>query len=384
MKKLIYLLTFFVWTNLVHAQTPTSVTAIANPDGTIKVIYTGCLAEFSQGYTVYIGLDSNYSQSPQFLWQYVGRYVIISGLIPGKTYFIRVKSEGWKDGIANDGYDSPFSNAISCTTVIQTSPVPHFNKIVVVIGENTNASAVFGSPDAPYINGLAGAKFTNSYALSHPSQPNYLQLFSGANQNITGDGLPGYQFTTVNLAAELIKSGKTFTIYSEGLPSVGYNGEASGDYARKHNPLANWMGTAANQVNANTNQPFTAWPTNFNNLPTVSFVVPNQCNDGHNVCGPYNNRTKQYDAWIQNNLDSYRQWCINNNSLLIVTYDEDDFTSTNKIFTEFYGAYVMPGNYSQTIDHYIVLKTISESSSILAPANAAAKTPINYIWKSVP
>ncbi|MEO5500874.1 MAG: hypothetical protein ABIR31_05475, partial [Ginsengibacter sp.] len=57
--------------------------------------------------------------------------------------------------------------------------VPAFSHIVVVIGENTSMSSVFGNPDAPYINSLAanGAKFTNSYAITHPSQPNYLVLY---------------------------------------------------------------------------------------------------------------------------------------------------------------------------------------------------------------
>jgi hypothetical protein len=221
--------------------------------------------------------------------------------------------------------------------------------------------------------------------LTHPSQGNYLMLFSGSNQGVNGDGLPGYQFTTPNLARELTDAGKSFIIYSEELPYDGYNGETSGGYARKHNPYANWMGAGQNQVSSNFNQPFTSFPTNFNNLPNVSFVIPNQCNDGHNVCGPYNNRTKQYDAWLQSNLDAYKQWCKANNSLLIVTYDEDDFTPTNKISTVFYGAYTLNGNYSQYINHYNVLRTIEDAFSLTTHAGqAGAVLPINYCWQSVP
>src|SRR4051812_16765963 len=66
---------------------------------------------------------------------------------------------------------------------------PAMNKIVVVIGENTNASSVIGSSDAPYINELArgGANLTESFAIEHPSQPNYLDLFSGSNQGMAGN-----------------------------------------------------------------------------------------------------------------------------------------------------------------------------------------------------
>ena len=36
------------------------------------------------------------------------------------------------------------------------------------------------SPNAPYINSLAaGALLTNSFALTHPSQPNYIALYPG-------------------------------------------------------------------------------------------------------------------------------------------------------------------------------------------------------------
>lgn len=267
----------------------------------------------------------------------------------------------------------------------QINTVPAYSHIVVVIGENTKASAVLGSSSAPYINTLAnaGAKFTNSFGVFHPSQPNYIALFSGSNQGITNDNLITTKFSTANLGRELIDAGKTFTTFSEDLPSVGFDGKTSGKYARKHNPSANWMGTGTNKIPATTNQPFTAFPTNFNNLPSVSFVVPNLCNDGHDTCAPTSNRTLQYDLWIQNNLNAYKLWCINNNSLLIVTYDEDDSATTaNKIATVFYGAKVAVGTYSQTINHYTVLRTIEEANRLKTHAGAAATaTAISYCWQ---
>ena len=50
--------------------------------------------------------------------------------------------------------------------------------------ENHGYSEIIGSKYVPYINSLAsaGALFTKSYAITHPSQPNYLELFSGSNQ----------------------------------------------------------------------------------------------------------------------------------------------------------------------------------------------------------
>lgn len=267
--------------------------------------------------------------------------------------------------------------------IVKGQGVPQFSHIVVVIGENTASGSVYGNANAPYINALAaaGAKFTNSLAITHPSQPNYIDLYSGNNQGVVNDNLVTVKFTTANLGAELIQAGKTYTTFSDGLPSVGFDGATSGKYARKHNPAANWMGSGVNQIPVTTNQPFTAFPANFNTLPSVSFVVPDLCHDGHDVCAPISNSVKQYDTWIQQNLDAYKQWCINNNSLLIVTYDEDDNTVVNKIATVFYGAHVATGSYAQTINHYSVLRTMEDAFSLPSHAGAASTaTPIDYVW----
>lgn len=310
--------------------------------------------------------------------------IVLNGLQPSTNYEFIVQTvcssglgnysaSGWFTTIAGGGG----------TTV----SVPQFDHIVVVIGENLNPSSVIGSPDAPYINLLAstGANFLEFYALTHPSQPNYLMLFSGSNQGVTNDNKPASHFTSPNLARELVDAGKTFITYSEGLPSVGYDGASSGLYARKHNPVANWMGTNTNQVSSNLNQPFTSFPTNFNNLPNVSFVIPDLCNDGHDVCAPISNRSRQYDTWIQNNLDAYKQWCKNNNSLLVVTYDEDDFTSVNRISTVFYGANVATGNYNQGVNFYSLLRTMEDAMGVASHAGAANTTStIDFCWVAPP
>src|SRR3954466_12120874 len=95
---------------------------------------------------------------------------------------------------------------------------PTWDHIVVVIEENhsqsqivPNAAPASSTDGTPYINELAagGIQFNNFYAIMHPSQPNYLELYSGSNQNITDDSLPGtLPFTAPNLGAELISAGR--------------------------------------------------------------------------------------------------------------------------------------------------------------------------------
>src|SRR2546423_563467 len=73
--------------------------------------------------------------------------------------------------------------------------------VVIVIMENHAYNEVIGNPSAPYINNVLvpnGAVLTNSHAIEHPSQPNYLDLFSGANQDVVDDSTPvGLPFSTL-------------------------------------------------------------------------------------------------------------------------------------------------------------------------------------------
>src|SRR2546430_965650 len=111
-------------------------------------------------------------------------------------------------------------------TRLLPASLPQPAHVVLVIEENHGFSSIIGSPAAPYINGLAqqGALMTNSFAIEHPSQPNYLDIFSGSNQGVTDDTFPapGSPYTTPDLGGELIKAGFTFGGYSEDMPSVGY------------------------------------------------------------------------------------------------------------------------------------------------------------------
>src|SRR5664279_1811578 len=83
----------------------------------------------------------------------------------------------------------------------QALPVP--SHVVVIIFENEGDSEIIGTSYAPHINAFTtdtnAAIFTQSFAIEHPSQPNYLDFFSGSNQGVTDDNLPtGIPYTTAN------------------------------------------------------------------------------------------------------------------------------------------------------------------------------------------
>lgn len=243
--------------------------------------------------------------------------------------------------------------------------------VVVVVEENHGYSQIIGSPQAPYINTLAseGASFTNSHAITHPSQPNYLAMFSGSTQGITDDSCP-HTFSAANLGSELIAARKTFSGYSEGLPSVGSTVCTSGEYARKHAPWVDFS-----NVPATDSIPFSSFPTQYSNLPAISFVVPDLLDDMHD------GTIQQGDSWLQTHLAAYVTWAKTNNSLLIVTFDEDQGTSTNQIATIFVGPMVKPGQYSEYINHYNVLRTLEAIYGLPYAGNSAKVKTITDVWQ---
>ena len=253
----------------------------------------------------------------------------------------------------------------------QTASVPQPAHVIVVMEENHGYSQIIGSSEAPYINSLAaqGALFTNSSGIAHPSQPNYLAIFSGSTQGIVNDSCP-HTFSAQDLESELTGKGFTFTGYSEGLPSVGSKACTSGLYARKHVP---W--TDFSKGNPNNNQPFTSFPSNFSKLPAVAWVIPNLDDDMHN------GTVQQGDSWLQTNLMPYVTWAQTNNSLLIVTFDEDQGTSANHIATIFVGPMVKPGKYSEKINHYNVLRTIEDMYGLSHLGKTASASPITDVWQ---
>ncbi|MEZ0075340.1 alkaline phosphatase family protein [Planotetraspora sp. GP83] len=262
------------------------------------------------------------------------------------------------------------------TEASSAATVPSPSHVVVVVLENHAYSQVIGSSSAPYINSLAtgGANLTQFYAETHPSQPNYYALFSGKTQGITGDACVTIGFSSAaNLGSELIAAGQTWGSYNEGLPSQGSTvcTNSSGKYAQKHNP---WFGFS--NVPTSTAYTFTQFPTNFTTLPKVSFVVPNLCNDMHDCS------VSTGDTWVKNKLGAYATWAKSNNSLLIVTFDEDNRLSGNRIAAVVYGQPVIPGSSSSTTyNHYNLLRTLEDMAGLTTHAgNAATASDITGIW----
>ncbi|MBY8876451.1 alkaline phosphatase family protein [Streptomyces sp. PLK6-54] len=253
--------------------------------------------------------------------------------------------------------------------------VPSPDHVVVVVMENHAYSQVIGSSSAPYINNTlkaGGANLTQSYAITHPSQPNYYALFSGSTQGVTDDSCvkPGFS-SAANLGSEVIAAGKTWGSYNETLPSQGSTTCKSGNYAQKHNP---WFGFS--NVPVNTAKTFAQFPTDYSTLPKMSFVTPNLCSDMHDCS------VSTGDTWIKNNLGAYATWAKTHDSVLVVTFDEDNSLSGNRIPTVLYGQPVTAGSSSATTyNHYNLLRTLEDLAGTSTHAGqAASASDITGVW----
>ncbi|MCX5081321.1 alkaline phosphatase family protein [Streptomyces sp. NPDC056121] len=295
--------------------------------------------------------------------------------MPGRSLFRRGRTAALASAFALTAAAVALWSGVGGSSAQAAAGVPTPDHTVVVVFENHAYNQVIGSSSAPYINSLKtnGASLSASYALTHPSQPNYFALFSGATQGITDDSCytPGFS-SQPNLASELIAAGKTWGSYNEGLPSQGSTTCSSGDYARKHNP---WFGFS--NVPTSTAKTFAQFPSDYSTLPQVSFVVPDLCSDMHDCS------VSTGDTWLKNNLSAYATWAKTHNSLLVVTFDEDNRLAGNKIPTVLYGQQVTPGATSATTyNHYDVLRTIEDMHGLPHAGNAASGKDITGIWAS--
>ena len=240
---------------------------------------------------------------------------------------------------------------------------PRWRHVVIVVEENHSYADIAGNPDAPYLGRLAasGVSFTHSYAITHPSQPNYLALFSGSTQGIIGDSCP-HTLSGDNLAHQLLAAHHSFAGYAENLPHAGDPVCTSGSYARKHCPWVNFS-----DLPPRVAQPVSAMPASPAELPDVSFVIPNLDNDMHD------GTIGEADSWLKTHLSTYASWAVTHDSLLVITFDEDDFSAGNQILTIAVAAGLHHGTDTQKITHYSLLRTL-EDGFHLNPLGAAART----------
>ncbi len=290
--------------------------------------------------------------------------------------------------------------------------LPVYDHVVIVIEENKYYGEVIGQEAAPYINGVLkaeGANLTQMHGEEHNSEGNYFWLFSGGNQSVgyadeipNGEKRADYPFETPNLGERLLQRGYTFRGYAEDLPAVGSTVDRAGLYARKHVPWVSFANLPQGpNPDSSVNLQFLQFPDDFDRLPTVAIVVPNLINDMHNRTDTVAVAVRNGDDWLREHLDKYYRWAKDHNSLLIVTFDENedmrkylgltdpaspDRDIRNRIPTILAGAHVRPGDYPEGkgVTHVNLLRTFEAMYGLTPsghqqPRAAAFGIPDDYI-----
>jgi phosphatidylinositol-3-phosphatase len=301
--------------------------------------------------------------------------------------------------------------------------VPAFGHVFVIMGENTELGQVNKS-NAPYLLGSLkpnAAWLTHYFAVTHFSEANYAAMTSGQFthcQQFDGAIASCHQ-DVENLFHQLDGVGVSWQSWMESMPAPCYVVSAGGaktlnHFGAKHNPAVFydnveglngvWSADPSGQsaeCKANDIPTGGTGPNDmslFNqaisqgNVARFNYIVPNECEDGHDNCKPQGNSVAQFDAFLAKEVPLIvNSPAFGSDGVLIVTFDEGtsnkgpgsskQFSGGGNVVFAVVSPLAVPGEYATTYNHYSFLRTMEDGYGIADhPANAGTASPINDIW----
>lgn len=259
------------------------------------------------------------------------------------------------------------------------------NKVVVIMGENHSFSQVDGSSSAPYINGLASLfRLQTDYnaTTASPSRPNYLDIVFGGHGSCTSDGYCTVSGRTV--FGQAIDDGNSAKLYAEGMTSNCQTtngstivpGSSEPYYAQKHNPWAAASNSTEQAYCSIADVPMGSHTSGAlhsdivnNNMPAVSMIVPDQCEDAHSCnLSAYNDFLEFWVNQIQG-TQSY----ADGKTLIVVNWDEGS-GSSDRLYTILVSKGSGPRTDSTTLNHFSLSRLLSDVSGSGHLCNGAVST----------
>jgi phosphatidylinositol-3-phosphatase len=258
-------------------------------------------------------------------------------------------------------------------------PAPASSRVIEIVMENAERDEVVGSPNARYTNALIAryALATRSYAITHPSLPNYLALLSGSTHGIESD-CTGCHVRAANLVDQLEAAHVSWKAYLEDVPAPCFTGAQAGGYAKKHNPFIYFDDIAHVRARCRRLVGFGALASDIRHarLPSFVWITPNLCDDGHD-CG-----VSGADAFLARTVPLLLAE-LGPHGFLLVTWDEGTSdrgccagaAHGGAVTTIVAGPDVRRGARSSApIDHYGVLGTVEEALGLPPLARASSAT----------
>jgi len=323
------------------------------------------------------------------------------GSVPAGTRRIRVQLDLEGDPVrnllvqSNDAYADNLSLTLSLPLPGASPPdpapstVPALDHVFFVIMENEGFGAVIDNTAAPYLNELAANNVTlaNSYALVHPSNPNYIAVAGGSAFGRTDNPPLTLAIDAPHIGDRVEEVGREWRAYVEGAngPCDGVSHDTpTGKYYPDNVPFWFFADMKAPARCAARLHPIEQlWADLGTDATTPAFVwfEPNGCNMMHDCS------VATGDAWMKANLPKLfasEAW-TKRKSLLVITWDEDHYFDGQHIPTILAGSpgLLRSGFVSNLrYDHYSIARTMEEALGLrpLTKNDRYAK-PLNDIWQ---
>ncbi|MBV9104360.1 MAG: hypothetical protein JO060_12285 [Candidatus Eremiobacteraeota bacterium] len=303
----------------------------------------------------------------------------------------------------------------------QGLPVPIFDHVFLIIGENTSFSSVNAAHTPYLVNTLMpqGGHLTDYQGLHGGSLSDYIGMTAGHYTPCeVNDALPYNPNTNKPTCVErgssifhqLDTSNISWTEWNESMPNACGFFDMGTDwayniYATHHNPAVYFTDIEGARYSENFNAvpnqeclqrvlPMGSTAPNDTSafdaalaagaVAKFNMVIPNECEDGHDLCGAYD-RFRQFDNFLAREVPKILgSPAFGGDGLLIVTYDEwGDFTPHDKrVACVAVGPLVIPGTTNPDhYNHYSLLRTLEDGYG-LRPylGGAATEKSIAGLW----
>lgn len=243
-----------------------------------------------------------------------------------------------------------------------SSPTAGFDKVLVILEENRSVTDV--NQNMPFLAAQTRrfASATHYYAITHPSLPNYIVIAGGSTLGVGDDEGPDqHVLPGTSVFGQALASGHTAKTYAEAMPrNCALRNQKT--YAVRHNPWTYFADPAERKACQKFDVPAGS-PTSGalstdigkGDLPTVSMVIPDLCNDGHDCSATVT------DRWLHSWLPVIERGSDFRSGRLaiIVTWDEDDGTAKNHIAFTVINQHLRNRRVSTRLDHRALSATIS-------------------------
>jgi len=264
------------------------------------------------------------------------------------------------------------SPTITTTTATPVSNAQPVTKVLTIVEENHSLEEM--KAGMPFLYSLAQRfSYANNYvAIRHPSLPNYLAIAGGDTFGVTDDAGPAsHPLSSQSVFGQAIAQGRTAGVYAESM-SGNCTQSGNGGYAVKHNPWPYFVDERALCNVFDTPETEFAVAVGANALPNAGLLIPNLCNDAHDCS------LGTADGWLKNRLPNILASSdfTSGKLAVVVTADEDDNTSGNKVLTVVLHA-SLDGSHkvvSTALTHYSLSRFYSQATGA-SPLRKAAAAP---------